>query len=427
MPTKKLSHCVLAIRNRRNNINLNNSMIDYKKYLMRSVFLVVGIVLFCNVCLFISCAENEFVPNVVFADLNKAKPLSDADIIDSVDIISLQGTDQWIQRIDKVVEFDSLLYVMDQRNKALYVFSQTGRHLSTISNVGHAANEYIEIDDFFIDKQDGSINILSSLDKKILKYNGDGTKLLEVKTIPMSFRRILCYDSGYVGFMGNCSEDGKSSHNFWVMDKDFRVLNSYIDINPNLEGMFHGDISTFAEHDDKLFFFSDSSRDVYRLNDINSKPSLAFTLDCGDANPPQLSASDYADWQRVFEVSNKYVMDICYFQETDNCVMFYYLYQGNYYLTVQDKSGKEAQTYKLDVYTGDYLFEFGRVVAMADEAIYTSVEAQSVYYPWKGGFESMNYEKEYPQQVNNIRRKLQNINPDGNPFVVKYYISKCLR
>lgn len=388
---------------------------------------VIGLFLSSCVCLFESCAEGEVVSNVVYANLNNVKSLSDKDIIDSVDIISLQGTDSWIQKIDKVVESDTLLYVMDQKSKAVYVFSHTGQSLSKISNVGHAANEYIEIDDIFVDKQDGCINILCGLDKKILKYNAAGTKLLEVITLPMSFRRIVSYDGGYVGFMGNCSEDGKAFHNLWVMDKDFKILNSYVDINPNLEGIYNSDIATFSEHENNLYFFSDSGRDVYRLNGISSKPSLLFMLDCGEANPHHLTAEDYSNWQRMFEISNKYVMNISDFRETDNYIMFYYLYQGCYYLTVQNKKENNTQTYRLDTYCGDYLFEFGHVVDMTDDAIYTSVQAQSVYYPWKGGVESMDFEKRYPQQVKNIRKKFKNINPDGNPFIVKYYLCKKLR
>ena len=124
----------------------------------------------------------------------------------------------------------------------------------------------------------------------------------------------------------------------------------------------------------------------------------------------------------MLEISNKCVMDINYFLETDDYLLFYYLYQGSYCLTVQEKSNHDTKTYRLDVYAGDYFFEFGRVVGMTKDVVYTSVEAQSVYYPWKGSIGSMNYEQDYPQQVSNIKRKFSNINSDGNPFVVKYYM-----
>lgn len=360
--------------------------------------------------------------NVVSANLTNIQPLSDIDIIDSVDIISLQNTDKWIQKIDKVAEFDSLLYIMDRKSKALHVFTQSGSYISTISNVGHAANEYIEIDDFFVDDQDSTINILSGLDKKIFKYTANGSKLLSVQPVPMSFRRIIKYDGGYVGFMGNSIENTSAAHNFFVMDNDFQVLSSYIDIDSNHEGIFHGDVSIFARYGNSLYFFSDSSREIYGIDDISSAPSLKYQLDCGDANAPQLNENDNSDWQRMLEISNKCVMDINYFLETDDYLLFYYLYQGSYCLTVQEKSNHDTKTYRLDVYAGDYFFEFGRVVGMTKDVVYTSVEAQSVYYPWKGSIGSMNYEQDYPQQVSNIRRKFSNINSDGNPFVVKYYM-----
>lgn len=401
-------------------------MKDIKNLYKRTLLYVITIVVFGNGTLFISCKENLTASNVALADLANCKTLSDAGIIDSADIISLQGTDLWIQKIDKIVEYDSLLYIMDQKSKALHIFSRNGQHISTICNVGHATNEYIGIDDFFIDHQDGTINILSSLDKTVFKYNADGSKLLSTKPVPMSFRRLIDYSNGYIGFMGNCSEGENAPHNFWIMDKNFQILKSYIDINPGLEGVFHGDIATFAKHSDKLYFFSDASRDVYSIRNDKTNPVLEYTLDCGEANPPKLTESDYANWQRMLEVSNKYVMNIYHFQETDANVIFHYLYQGCYYLTIQNKSNAESQTIKLDVYDGDYFFEFGRIIAITDDIIYSSVEAQSVYYPWKGEIGDMNYEQEYPRQVNNLRRKLQKVDPEGNPFVVKYYINKRL-
>lgn len=374
--------------------------------------------------IFCSCTENlKKDSKVIVADLNNVSSFFDEDVIDSVTIISLQSCDTWIQRIDKVVEFDSKFYMMDQKSRTLLIFSQEGTYLCRISNIGHATNEYIGISDFFIDKQDSTINIVSSLDKKVLKYSLNGTKLLEVQHMPKSFHRLACYDGGYVGFMGNCCE-GQPYSNFWMMDKDFHILNSYLNINPNFEGTFHGDIATFSEYDSKLFFLTDESREISCISRLTSTPSVAYNLDCGEANPPSLTANDYSDWQRMFELSNKYVMDIYRFQETDDYLITYYLYQGSFYITMVDKTSNETKTLSLDAYSGDYLFEFGRIVSMTEDFIYTSVEAQSVYYPWKGNNGFLDFEKEYPLQVENIRRRFSDIDPDGNPFLVKYHIKK---
>ena len=374
--------------------------------------------------IFLSCTENiKKDYKAIVADLNNVSSIFDEDIIDSVTIISLQSNDTWIQRIDKVVEFDSRFYLMDQKSKTLFIFSQEGTCLCRISNIGHAANEYIGIDDFFIDKQDSTINIVSSLDKKILKYSLDGTELLEVQHMPNSFHRLACYDGGYVGYMGNCCE-GQPFLNFWMMDKDFHILNSYLDINPDLEGTFHGDIATFSEYHNKLYFLTDKSREISYTSSLTSTPSVAYILDCGEANPPSLTANDYSDWQRMFELSNKYVMDIYRFQETDDYLIAYYLYQGGFYITMVDKTSNETKTLSLDAYSGDYLFEFGRIISMTEDFIYTSVEAQSVYFPWKGNNGVLDFEKEYPLQVENIRRRFSDIDPDGNPFLVKYHIKK---
>lgn len=388
----------------------------------RTIRFMPRVILFLSAIAIASCFENKVTSNVVIADLDNAQSIFSADFIDSVSIISLQTDDALIRQIDKVVEFDTLLYVMDQKGKSLFIFSQAGKYLFTISNVGHATNEYIGLDDFFVNSRDSTINIVSSIEQKILKYNMSGTTLLKVCPMPKSFRRVACCGDRYIGFMGNYSEDKSSPFNFWIMDKDFHILGSYLNIAPNIESTFHCSISTFSEYNDKVYFFTDMSREVSCISSTSTVPSVAFMLDCGDANPPALTAEDYSDSQRMFELSNKFVMDLYHFQETDDYLMFHFLYQGMYYITVLNKTNNETKTLSLDAYCDEYLFDFGKIVSTTKTVIYSSVEAQSVYYPWKGNNGFVDFEEKYPIQVKNIRRKFHNIEPDRNPFLVKYYI-----
>lgn len=374
--------------------------------------------------LFSACSEPIDSYVQVQADLEHTNSIFNENIIDSVSVISLQDSSVMIQSIDKIYEKDTLLYVLDKQRSILIIYNQKGKYIATISNRGHASNEYIGIDDFFIDPEDSSINIISGIDKKLFKYNREGSKLLDVKHMSKSYRNMSRIKNGYIGYVGNNIDNQKSPYNFWTMDNNFNIMSYALKINDNLANTYHRGISYISDYRGMQFLLTDKSLDVFCIEKIAEKPNLYTRLYVGDKKAPTLTTQDYSDSKKMFELSNKYVLGIYHFQETDRFLLFHYLYQGQSYLTAYDKLEKGSKTMSLTTYTKRYFFPFGKIISTSKDFIYTVVDAQDIYFSWNGSNGYVDFEKEYPVQVANIRALLKRVDPDGNPFIIKYRIRK---
>ena len=63
------------------------------------------------------------------------KSIHDVNLIKDVDIISLDCDEVIIGEIDKIIKFDTIIYLMDKnQNKSIYLYNIEGAFLRSISN-----------------------------------------------------------------------------------------------------------------------------------------------------------------------------------------------------------------------------------------------------------------------------------------------------
>lgn len=71
-----------------------------------------------------------------------------------IDSIKLETrADILIAKANKVGYFDRLYYILDRNSNAIYTFDESGNFNFKISRQGRAPEEYVEIDDFTINKK----------------------------------------------------------------------------------------------------------------------------------------------------------------------------------------------------------------------------------------------------------------------------------
>lgn len=383
-----------------------------------------GLFAILSILLLTNCTVTKIEPAIwnVECDFSKISDVNDSGIITDVNIVSLQDTSVYLNEINKIAILDTIVYLLDKEKNSLYVFSNNGKYIHTISDQGHGANEYLMLSDFCIDKKKQTINVLSRLDKKIFIYDKFGKNLIEVKALPKQFFKIEKRKEGYIGYMGNYTADEQFPYNYWLMDENFSIIGQFGEINTNLESRVSNNLEPFSQYDGTLHVLSEFSRDVICLEDSDIQASTIYKYDFGKCNLPSLSSRDYADDRKMFEIKNTYIANPIRFQETDRYILSLVLYQGQYKLIVYDKKKSMTEIVSLDAYTQKYLFSFGNVVYMNEKEIYTIIDAKNIYDVWIGYNEFNNFEKEYPSQVENLRKDIKSVNADGNPFLVIYKI-----
>lgn len=387
---------------------------------MKTIFFRSLSILACVVMM--SCSETTMSPMLsIKCDVNNTHSISEGNFIQDVDIISLQKSPVMISTVNKVIYQDSIIYILDNENQSLYLYGTDGKFLRAISNQGHASNEYLRLDDFFIDNVNGNINLISQLEQKLLIYSHDATKFLEVKKLPGKFVRMECIEGGYIGYRGNYKE-GNDAYNFCIMGRDLIVKEKSSKINPNTEFECHAQVLPFSRYNGKVYFHNDFGLDIFCVENSDTPPFLHNSLDCGAQNTPSFKREDMEDFAKMMKLFNNYVMRIYQFQETNEHLLFLFLYRGQFYLNAYNKLSGVSKTLRLDHYIDKYYFNFGKVVGMTEDCIFTIVNADQIHSIWRKDKENEKLKDKYPKQVQRLREKFNTVDPDGNPFLVTYHI-----
>lgn len=371
-----------------------------------------------------SCTERQSNIEVITCNLDETTSIHDCGIIKNVEIIQLQDTNVYITQIDKVEWMDSMFYILDKGQNSIHIFTEKGTCVNSISRRGHGANEYMELNDFFVDEESHTINALSRLDKKLFIYDRMGERLLTTKTLPKSLFAIVKYSGGYVGYSANYIENKDQPYNFWVMDKDFTIVNHTVGIDRYLDSHMSLSLEPFSKCKDAVYMITEFSNEVSVIygSGINAQP--VYVYDFGEYNCPELSDEDFQNDMRLFSIKNTCITNPLQIQVTDKLVLALVIHKGQERIIAYDKTAHKAKTLSLDAYTGKYFFSFGRVVNMDETGIYSVIEANRIYDNWIGHNEYNNFEKEYPTQIWNLRERIKSVDPDGNPFLIIYKFDK---
>lgn len=222
--------------------------------------------------------------------------------------------------------------------------------------------------------------------------------------------------------MGNYTEDASQPYNFWVMDKDFKIIGRFGKIEPKIESRTRTSFRPFSTYNGQTNILSEFERYVMNLQDVETEAMITYFPDFGSYNWPDVPDKTFRNDEEMFRLSNTYISYPDMFQETDKDLIWYVIKQGQPHLLVYDKERKAARSYVLSRYVGDLLMSFGQVTGMNQKEILTIHDAARLYDVWKGHNQYNDFEKLYPKQVRNLRRQISKIDPEGNPFLVIYQI-----
>lgn len=90
--------------------------------------------------------------------------------VENARLFPLETTEEsLIARVDKIISKAPYIYILDSRQKVIFIFDYDGHYLTKIDKIGRAGGEYASIEDFDVG-DNGDLFILSAYSKKIIKY-----------------------------------------------------------------------------------------------------------------------------------------------------------------------------------------------------------------------------------------------------------------
>ncbi len=385
------------------------------KRLLLPFTVIVG--LLCAMC---GCATMAYTSETSY-DMDHPVDIQKSGLIKDVSLISLQDTSVYIGDIIKVDALDTLICILDQNKKGIYIFSDKGKCVSTISGQGHGAGEYLEVTDFFVDPEKRTVNVLSRLNKKLYVYDTKGNGI-QVISLPKTFNRIAKYADGFIGYMANYSEDRSQPHNYWIMDGNGKVVSHFGVIKGCIESSTSESFRPFSSHKGDLSISAEYERSIMTLSDGSDDAQTTYMLDFGKYNWPEIPDKDYNNDEKMFGLVNTHISAPNQFQETDGYLLSLVLVNGQPVIAAYDKESGKGNSLSLANYIDDCLLGFGKPISFSENEIFATLDASIMHDVWKGGNEYNDFEKDRPTQVKNLRKRFKNIDEDGNPFLVRYRI-----
>ena len=342
-------------------------------------------------------------------------------LINDVEIFHLDYKKALFGEVDKIIRHKDRIYLLDIRQtKSVIVYDSLGQFMNVISTYGQGPDDYLQLFDIFIDTDDETLNLVSRIDRKILKYDLNGEQLIGVIKVPKSFGSISKMKEGFVGAMRNWSEDRSKPYNVWTMSKDFNLDNYFFEIDPTWESTTLGGGSVFSAYQSNTYYITPMDYNIYRVE--NDKISIAYSFDLGSQSWP----TEYREYEprRQYLNSNiapPYIDRFRNFQETANHLIVEVVYRGQRLLGVYNKQHDRTHIVKLDAYIGKYFFGFEQIVGFDENTIYSVVEASRIKDILEG--RNFDFESKYPEQIKNLRDKIGHVDEEDNPYLVMYYLN----
>lgn len=156
---------------------------------INKIILYIAILYTWSACKSQSEKASDFPADVEIININpddsQMKNALASEIIDSCHFILLETSDSIvIGNIKQIFEAGDKYYIYDNSSDIIFIFNQNGRYLSRINQRGRGPQEYVRINDVFVDTLTNDIIISCDRSQSLVRYNCNGKFL---KRIPNPF------------------------------------------------------------------------------------------------------------------------------------------------------------------------------------------------------------------------------------------------
>ncbi len=182
-----------------------------------------------------------------------------------------------IGEISRLKIVNSKIYILDLKTNSVIIFSDNGKFLKRIHDVGPGPNEYIDLSAMQVSKENNFIALYDPQRKKFIYYDLEGN-FLSVKQGSIWVRDFAMFETGEFCYYlekqyGNVSD-------VLVTDKNLIPRKKGIaGIPPNQSLNYHGGRGSFEDYQDKKLLMSSFRDTVYELtpSSIRAKYALKYT------------------------------------------------------------------------------------------------------------------------------------------------------
>lgn len=340
------------------------------------------------------------------------------DIVDNIEIIKLEETDNsLLSTISRIEKVDSVFVVWDNLT-GIHCFNLNGKYLNSISKKGEAGNEYMKINCFLVDST-GTIVIFDDVMNKMLKFKLDGTFISSYK--------FKDYNSLSWMHSGAFISDNKLFQENYIYN-DFSDIYTVLSLNDeDKEKIYKTPLNTasiaiptgthpISQTEEGVKFIIPFGNNIYTINN-SGNIEIVFNIVTDRTKVPENVLSEQKEYSIMtsVELSNKgYFQGFTDIFETDNYILLAY-YNLDYMLI--DKETRQTMRFNNSIYKEMETMPFIGVASTTNDSfisVYSISELEKILKIKYNGDENINKLKDF----------LKDYEYDSNPFLVVYKLKK---
>lgn len=363
------------------------------------------LVLFIFFIFLFSCGCNKNKLNLSCIDLDNMRDISINDIFSKIEVIPLETSKSCLlNNVDKVEFKNNSYYVLDKKQKAVFIFSETGKFIDKIKKIGRGPDEYTEIADYDINPLNMNIEILTPRGE-ILEYD---PQLNFIKSIKLNGIRAVHY-------FKNLNRDTILLYQefeyeriaFYSRNQNMIIKKMWeVPLNIVRKTYLNSIITPFYTFRDSVFFYEPFSNSIHWVNGTNIKKRISWIFNKNNFDltmlPPEGESSDYYN---NYLKNSDFAHCFIYNMETENYFFSIFMYKKNWVNMIFDKSKNDYFVFRK--------FKEGLMMPM--------------YFPFSKGVYAIINPENYQLFIKNelldksFQATLGKIKFEDNPFVIKFY------
>lgn len=350
-----------------------------------------------------SCINREIDNSINTYRIDFKNSTPTVDFIDKVELIELETNDSsLIKSIRKIEYYNDLIYIFDHDQRIVVIFDKEGKHINTINNKGQGPEEYLDINDFGIDRFSDQVYLLCPFKQTLFYYDLHGN-LADMKKLPTL--------TG--GTYMSLQLPNKDTFMFLTADSNNRLK-----IMDGADNSFILEAFPGKEYDEWPYLFADSlflpdlSNQVYSYS--SGKLEKRYQIDIASLSP-ELKTNDFPEtqnWESYIAFSQKLINSenidylINQFDETSQFILLSFWRKGLYYTYIIEKeTGSFYSFNSINEYFGPF------IKYMNDDFIIGSHQPEL-----NDMYESIVSKSDLDVLINKSE--------DSNPILMKYYLKK---
>ena len=333
-------------------------------------------------------------------DFENSTPIK--EFIEHIELIELETIESSLIRdISKVEFYENYIYVFDLSQNIIVIYNQYGKYINKIKNKGQGPKEYLNINDFGINRFSNKLSILDGIKQLLFYYDLKGN-LIEIKKLPK------LKEGSYLSLQFV----NTNTILFWTADDKNRLK-----IMDCVNSTFILENRPRKEYSSKAFLFSDSlfmeemSNLVYSYNEgeVKSKyqidiASLSSALKSKDTYKPHDNQS-YLGFVRKLINSENIDYIIKNINETSKFILLSFYRKSLYYTYIINK--KTGLFYSFNTINENFI----PFIKYMNNDFLIGVYEPEFDYMYKLIIDS------------NQKKTLNNKSEENNPVLIKYYLN----